>query len=440
MNVTRLRTVQVFTATIRLTSPGGVMAPQSTPILGEATGISGPDAVPVVELGNGSVMPGTTLAGSFRQHLRSRGVGDTDLVRLMGRGGQDPNASRLCVLGGRTPDRGDQGFLDEHSTAVDRYRGAARESTKRHVRRLPPGTEFITFWLLENPTPGESAVVSEALGTWHPLLGSSVTNGRGDSQVVEVRTGTLDLSDERDLLLYLTHHGPELCTMVATDEVAIADPEPRATIVIPLRIVEPLHFGTGETTQSTTRPRVNLVVRMGQDLVIPGRSVRGILRSRLDYMLHTLGLADCPEQRCGVCLSCELFGFTSPTGGRRASVRILDSAVRDARTETLEHVAIDRFTGGAKDSALFTDEVIIEGTFEVVIERLDPPSDAWRLLEALVRLVAQDLHEGFVRLGGGASRGYGRVELAPEPAAGPRLMPLDQAQHTMSTFVGSRRP
>lgn len=71
-----------------------------------------------------------------------------------------------------------------------------------------------------------------------------------------------------------------------------------------------------------------------------------------------------------------------------------------------QHVAINRFTGGAAEQKLFNALAITHATFEGKITVFG--DELWML--GLIALLFKDLHDGFIRIGSGKTRGYGKVE------------------------------
>src|SRR5260370_22443059 len=168
-------------------------------------------------------------------------------------------------------------------------------------------------------------------------------------------------------------------------------------------------------------------------------------------MLGGVGVAPwgCLDEECGRWWPCEVFGFggghdvASEAVGARALIRVADAVVDEgAPVRRRQHVAIDRFTGGAREGLLYTVEALEGGQFTFVAEPLSADLPGGKLAEilALLRLVLEDLDDGLIGVGGGESRGYGsisvdldaaeargdlptrphaRQELPPLPAAGP---------------------
>ncbi len=191
-------------------------------------------------------------------------------------------------------------------------------------------------------------------------------------------------------------------------------------------------------------------------LVLPGASLRGVLRSQAERIARTLTtldvegldefgarcpccdpnarpacadatgtpLAACaslaeaaaqravsnrekkPEVKPGdLCLGCQLFGSTR--FGSRLRVEGGSSALPDEDpTQMRDFVAIDRFTGGAKHQAKF-DALVANGQpeFQVSLSLENP--EEWEL--GWLYLALRDLVEGMASLGFGGAKGFGRA-------------------------------
>lgn len=68
---------------------------------------------------------------------------------------------------------------------------------------------------------------------------------------------------------------------------------------------------------------------------------------------------------------------------------------------------------------LFTHRVARGGELTVTIDALDADDELWASAQALFALVAWDLHEGLVGVGGATTRGYGTLTLL-DPDEGER--------------------
>lgn len=107
-----------------------------------------------------------------------------------------------------------------------------------------------------------------------------------------------------------------------------------------------------------------------------------------------------------LCPACLLFG-SSWNGSR---LRIEDAPLKEgtrAQYKVLDFVAIDRFTGGGRDSAKFDAVVLWKPQFRVRLFLENP--QAWEL--GWLALTLRDIHDGFATVGFGRSKGFGRCEI-----------------------------
>ena len=157
----------------------------------------------------------------------------------------------------------------------------------------------------------------------------------------------------------------------------------------------------------------------GQEVYLPGSSLKGMLRSHAERIARTFEpeaacdpfSRDCerkkewgnPETYANSCLICKLFGSTGFAG--RLATADAYSVGRAPSPQQRDGVGIDRFTGGTAGGAKFNFEVISEGVFATALHIRN--FELWQL--GLVGFVLQDLKEGFIRIGFGKSRGLGKV-------------------------------
>ena len=398
-----------------------------------------PDVEPETDHLGAITLPGTSIAGSLRAHVARRAPGAE--VALFGEVTADSaTPSAVRVLGSRLTTAA-AGTVDLRQTAIDRTRGAARTSHLRHSRLVAAGTRFQVFLRLDDVAGAQEAVLLDGLATWQPLIGRAVTSGHGAARVVSLHRGRCDLTTKEGLGTFLSAHGPELVVAVATEPVPLADPTPREHLRIAFSLTSALHVGSGASRSGPADGpghEVTPVFRLAGLPAVPGTSLRGVLRSRSEYALRSLGLPACLDGGCGTCLPCGIFGHggghddSSTTVGRRGRIRVLDAVIADPVVVTRSHVAIDRFTGGALDGALWTVEVVESGRFELVVERLDATDHEWELAQALVRLVAQDLHDDVLGIGGRTTAGHGSVRMDdPDPGS------LAVAQRTVRSLLAA---
>ncbi len=149
---------------------------------------------------------------------------------------------------------------------------------------------------------------------------------------------------------------------------------------------------------------------------LPESSVRGALRAQAERIIRTME-GTCSEDNPAykkeihtdaeieeLSAVCRVFGAP----GWKSLLEISDFEFVDGEDcdNIQEFVAIDRFTGGAKDKAKFNAEYIGSPRFTGTIA-LDKRRDLPDWGKGLLYLVLRDLAEGDITLGFGRSKGYG---------------------------------
>lgn len=419
---TTARSVSFVSFVLLFAEPGGVTVPGAA---------DQPQAVLDLDPQGRVQLPGTSLAGALRDMVRAA-RGPQTAGAWFGPlldDGAAAQASRIWVLGSRRLDDAAADVLA--STRISRERGAAAPNTLRQEEVLPAGARFEVFLRWDDAGTGQVAELAGLIAGWRPLVGRGVTRGRGRCAAQDVRHGTLRLDDPGDLLRWLTLSGPALVRDVAVERVSARDagPDPDLLVRVPVSIAGPWRIGTGDKPPKGSREPIPLR-RLGGQPVVPGSAVKGLLRSRAEFILRSVGVtpAPCADTPCDAqkCWTCRVFGSgggqdaDDSSVGVRAAVRVADAVVADPVAAQRTHVAIDRFTGGALDGALYTMEILKAGRFPLAIERLPGAvdDDLARQVRAVLRLVLEDLNDGIIGMGGGTARGYGSVQVDFAAASG----------------------
>ncbi|MBU0500016.1 MAG: hypothetical protein KJ558_04550 [Gammaproteobacteria bacterium] len=158
--------------------------------------------------------------------------------------------------------------------------------------------------------------------------------------------------------------------------------------------------------------------------VLPASSLHGALRAQAERILRTIGrkvekgylvpaVHNVGEASNKLDLAAMLFGAP----GWRSLIRISNFTTQKG-TKTLDHdmVAIDRLTGGGKDTAKFNIEALdyptLTGSISLDLRRLglleQKSPGATAQIIGLLAHTLRDLDEGDIPLGYGAAKGYGR--------------------------------
>ncbi len=112
-----------------------------------------------------------------------------------------------------------------------------------------------------------------------------------------------------------------------------------------------------------------------------------------------------PRAYAAVCPACRLFGSTAHAG----LLQFQDAwLVGTPQTVTHTGIAIDRFTGGVKQGALYSYEALPAGvrfTTRLTVHNVE----FWQI--GLLALVSREMADGRVRIGSGTRRGLGHVAI-----------------------------
>lgn len=353
------------------------------------------------------LVPGTGIAGGLRAALPPHDAaglfGPTPTPRSAPgvRGGtQQPGTPRTTstaakaspwwVLGTTVSDAPIQ---QRRRTAIDRRRGAAARRGMFSVEEVGGGVLTVYFRSeVDDPRP-----FLDLVAAWRPRIGGGRTTGLGVGQVTAIRYRTVELDTKAGLKALLA----------TSADSAVG------------RVDELLDSGADWTVLSTDRqPLVQAQVRCAflaqpeeRQSKTHGSAWKGILRSRVEYIGRSLGYTVCPVSDdwtgCGSCAVCRAFGSTAAGG----AWEFRDSAWQQHEPHTTTRVAIDRFTGGARDGALFPQYYERDVRMTLVVHGSPiGGEDAWvnrALLHAL-----RDLDDGLITIGPEGASGYGMASLS----------------------------
>jgi CRISPR/Cas system CSM-associated protein Csm3 (group 7 of RAMP superfamily) len=344
------------------------------------------------------------------------------------------------------------------------HRGAAKHRGKFDDSPVAAGHRF-TFEMelvSERKEDQDWQALLAALSSQALRLGGKSRRGYGASRVEPILSKTFNLADASDFAAY-TKHPASLCAdapALASVPVAGASPAPGfVTITLRLQPRGYWMFGGGEDTPTNGADPADMAPVRDERIVwhdstgsvqeklllLPGSAIKGALSHRVAFHHNRLRLrfandctvaGNCPNNTDGhrvAQAALEQFtGFNNPAvrdlfgyvaegkdtdaEGQAARGRVLiDDLFWDAPAppqQKVPHVSIDRFTGGAADSKLFSERPLWQGNFpELKLTILDADQLPRATRQAL-RAALDDLAEGHLALGAGAGRGLGYFEPA----------------------------
>jgi CRISPR/Cas system CSM-associated protein Csm3 (group 7 of RAMP superfamily) len=363
-------------------------------------------------------IPGSSLAGSLRAHLVA--ASPPADVRLMG--SRPPSnqaesaassASPLWVIGAAFqaapsgdlhPDAAEPILETIGQTAIDRKSRAARAGSLR-ISRLTASGGRLTVYLRHDAEGPLSQNDLQLIAAWHPSIGRDRTSGGGRARLAGVRYGFIDPATPDGARIWLTHDGPQLFEAVATMSID-GNPDEPPWLEATFDITDGLLIGDHQAGQQTTARK------RGGKPFIPGSAWKGIIRSRTEFIIRSRygENAACTIQAgCGDCVVCDVFGHQ----GRRGTLVFRDSYIEHPGQDILRtHVAIDRVTGGARDTLLFETSPVPTGLVRLRIDQLAPPAP-W--IRNVIIHVLRDLDDGLIGVGSRTTTGLGTLRLT-DPA------------------------
>lgn len=264
-------------------------------------------------------------------------------------------------------------------------------------------------------------------------VGGGTRCGFGEIGVVEMQRAKLDLSKPEDLDLYLDKssnlsegwNGWQRDENIEKETLSTDWEEYKLSLQPEDFFLFGSGFGDHEVDMTPVKARKvewsNGCGKLSDKMVlIPATSVKGALSHRVAFHWNKLNgyYAGNPEAKVGkdnfavkTLLGSE--GEKDGEGQLRGNVIFSDIIEkRNVEDKILNHVAIDRFTGGAMDGALFSEKTTyvrekdkpFEMTLLVRKEALDKKD---KKVEQALEAALQDICKGMLPLGGGVNRGNG---------------------------------
>ena len=392
------------------------------------------------------LLPGTTLAGALRSALADRlagyGGGEPALVAHLfgGRRGNDREPqSPLVVFDslGQLPEG--QGVEIRDGVAISPRTGVAEERKKYDYEVLPAGTIFpVRIDLLWSPpenSSGESKngkpwekekelleALAAALETFvsdSGGLGARRSRGLGRFRASWIAR-RFDLSTPQGWLEWALadHQRPipdepkhscslEALQQAAPEELGSLEPLPdaRRKVAIDLEL-QPEHDLLVRSPGTKPQDPDVSHLRSGGRPVLPGTSLAGVLRAHALRIARLVRASHGDSDRWVERLFGPRFEGLRPGSGfqpHASRLRVAEAQVQDSQPWRQTRIAIDRFTQGVVQTALFDEQPEVGGTLSLRLEIRNPqPGEL-----GLVLLVLKDLLDARLPVGGTSSVGRG---------------------------------
>ncbi|GAW27544.1 RAMP superfamily CRISPR-associated protein [Carboxydocella sp. ULO1] len=401
--------------------------------------------------------------------------------------GSSSRASRLLVFNARPIDTPPRPMIRD-GVGIDRVTGtAARVSAvKFDLEVLPARSKFELRMELRDTTPEDELLLAAGLAEWNAgrlWLGGRVARGLGAFNLDNLQFKTFCLDKPERVLAFLKNDEPWQLAIpvdgwlekkISSIKCYAVNGKPvaaRGWLSLTGTLQAEGLMLTNETMAAAASgfDHAPLLAQWSdwQNPVLTGAGLRGVLRfhaERLARTLATLHAADkedflrcCPacdtnvrdsnkERRLPLescdsllkkasipgnaevsedllCLACRLFGSS-----RLGSRLIVEDAPYEATEgqskpvyKMLDFLAIDRFTGGGAEGAKFDALALWRPAFTLRLHLENP--DPWEL--GWLFMVLRDLSEGWLNIGFGGAKGFGKLKLTRWVATFGYLLPED---------------
>ncbi|TVQ16292.1 MAG: hypothetical protein EA367_20520 [Leptolyngbya sp. DLM2.Bin15] len=433
-------------------------------------------------------IPGTSLAGALRGWM-AQSSSEAQVKNYWGdHESEDRGASFILVEDAEIALEKSQRIEIREGVGIDRHTGAAAERFKYNRAILPKGVSIpleITLDCQKSHDPAELWQVLQALEQGDIRIGAAKTRGLGKVQLTEIEIQRQDLNDAVGIFEALLDEIPpqDWSQLKQTSPYV---PPARLNFTLGWEPRDPVMVkAEGDGIAVDILPLMSQV-DAGVRFVIPGSSIKGVLRAHAERIVRTVrGIEVTAEtkfdQQLQVPLVEILFGSAEKnkpklnsnkndsqgnigalavddcyatlemSASNWAAVENTPKATNDTFTQFEKnlatalgdrskpfqmlqpamHVAIDRWTGGAADSMLYS---VLE-PIGVSWESIGLSLDAARLCKyhpqklkpaiALLLLVLRDFAHRKIPIGYGTNRGMGTVKVTEMTSHGRSLSDLD---------------
>lgn len=383
-------------------------------------------------------IPGTALAGIYRTFFENP---DEYFGSL-----QAGNDSKIitydaCLLTENPK------ILTRDCVGLDQYKTGI-PGAKFDFEILEPGTKFVTY-LEQNeyiPSPDQDRqeektgciknaadVIAAAWMQERIVIGAKGARGLGQITDVRIYVREFDFSqpsDINDWIDFDLYREDSWNKEWKLSEADILRKECGTYLSILLEQKSPLTIRAYTTDVGDDVPDYKQVayIRDGKEIpIIPGTSWAGAFRHHMGKMLRN------PEALK------QLFGSKPENNkniaGKKSAVMFCESEIRDAESKIVTRNAIDRFSGGTVDGALFTEKSCIGGNtlLKIRINEENVDEDCIKALAASI----VDLDLGFLAVGGETSVGHGIFGITEITVNGSQNLKMQKPEDTYQKLVFS---
>ena len=375
-------------------------------------------------------IPAASIAGAARSFLArqskpwreyKKGKESQELKRLFGGAEKEDTMSALIVSDATCISEGVNRSIRD-GVSIDIKLGTAKTGAKYDVEVVERGTEFrLKMECIIRHGDDDTALTQLFLAILHAFqqgdirLGARTRRGYGRGKVESWEISDLRMNNPQHVMAWLRDDPWSYIDNSLSPEPLPTDQRSY------FRIETDFEFRTSLLIRSVpSEPEGPDMIHLqsGGKPVVPGTSFAGAFRHRATLIANTIGF---PEEAVE-----KMFGFVheknsnnsqEPTS-QASRVRIEERLVKNVETRWQHRVAIDRFTGGSLQSALFNEKPIYP--IQLGKQNAEKQTSNLRLIltleepeEAeidLLLLTLRDFWHGHAALGGETSNGRGTLQ------------------------------
>jgi CRISPR/Cas system CSM-associated protein Csm3 (group 7 of RAMP superfamily) len=376
----------------------------------------------VDEVSNQPILTGASIAGALRSYVWSRESGygkaetdDSNVIKLFGGRRQDDGGFQSTLI--VDDSRADNAEIELRDGVKINPASRTAEDGKLYTFVVwAAGTKFpLRFELIITDGDDEDTLRQLLATALHGLQSGEITlgarKGRGYGRVTvnDWRVKKFDLRQPQGLGEWLKCGGEPLknekaeTDIVAALTASLSDDKRQCFSIDAMFDLDGSLLIRAESEVADMGH-----LRSNGQPILSGTSLGGAIRARALKIANTLGIENAQA------IINQMFGeFGENATGQRAASRVTveEHPITGGQKErwVQARVSIDRFTGGALDTALFDQQPQFGGSVRIkMVLRLTDP-DAQKHEIGLLLLILKDLWTGDLPLGGESSVGRGRL-------------------------------
>lgn len=243
-------------------------------------------------------------------------------------------------------------------------------------------------------------------------LGSNTTFGFGEFEAVDdLYEKEFDLSKKEELDEYLSLEKIEKKNLIKTNQRKVESEEIEINfkgycedgLIVRGKVEKELTSESNKEKSDRKKSVQNSYVE-DEFYVIPASTIKGVVRSYIYKIYETLNKEDLADID-------QIFGNRDNENKDKIQGKVIFhdvkvSMIKDKNIQTYNRIKIDRFTGGAAEGGIFSENLVIANKNNPVEIKITLKEDSDKAL-ALILLTLRDIGLGYVSLGSGDGVGYG---------------------------------